>query len=143
MFHASEAIERFFRTFEANTSSEDIDTAVAPFAQVFMAAGPQGTQAVHAADFARALPKRKQLFQDLGHQSTQLISLTEKRLDARFVLATTQWKMSFTRAEDPPKEIVVDSMYIVDAALPEPKIVFYLANQDLMQVLNNSGIMHS
>ena len=143
MFHANETIERFFRTFEANTFSEDIATAIAPFAQVFMAAGPQGTQAVRADDFARALPKRKQFFLDLGHQSTQLVSLIHKRLDARYVLATTQWKMTFARSGTSSKAIVVDSMYIVDAALPEPKIVFYLANQDLMQVLNDAGIMNS
>jgi hypothetical protein len=143
MSQASESIERFFRTFEANASSDDVDTAAAQFSDVFMAAGPHGTQAVRAADFARALPKRKQLFQDLGHQSTQLVSLIEKRLDARYVLATTQWKMTFAGSGTSPKAIVVDSAYIVDAALPQPKIVFYLANQDLMQVLKDAGIMNS
>lgn len=144
MFQASEAIERFFFTFESNTSSDDVDTAVSQFADVFMAAGPQGTQAVRAADFALALPRRKQLFQSLGHQSTELVSLRENRLDARYVLAGTQWKMTFARPGNEPQDVVVDSAYIVDTGGPQAaaaKIVFYLAQQDLMQVLKDRGIV--
>ena len=148
MFQATEAIERFFRTFESNTSSDDVETTVSQFADVFMAAGPQGTQAVRAVDFALALPRRKQLFQSLGHQSTELISLHEKRLDGRYILAGTQWKMTFARPEGPPRDVVVDSVYIVDtggeaAASNASKIVFYLANQDLMQVLKDRGIVNA
>ena len=148
MFQASEAIERFFRTFESNTSSDDVHTAVSQFADVFMAAGPQGTQAVRAADFALALPRRKQLFQSLGHQSTELISLDEKRLDARYVLAGTQWKMTFGRPGTEPQDVVVHSTYIVDTgsdgtAADAAKIVFYLAKQDLMLVLKDRGIVNA
>jgi hypothetical protein len=147
MFQVSDAIERFFRTFESNTSSDDVDTAVSQFADVFMAAGPQGTQAVRATDFALALPRRKQLFQSLRHQSTELVSLRENRLDARYILAGTQWKMTFARSEGPPQDVVVDSVYIVDtggsadAAAGVAKIVFYLANQDLIEVLKDRGIV--
>ncbi len=71
----SQPIEHFFRTFESNASNDDVDAAVSQFADVFMAANPQGTQAVRAADFALALPKKKQLFDKLGCQSTTLVSL--------------------------------------------------------------------
>ena len=146
MFQASEAIERFFRTFESNTSSDDVDATVSQFADVFMAAGPQGTQAVRAPDFALALPKRKEWFQGLGHKSTQLISLHEKRLDARYVLAGTQWKMTFAPREGRPQEVFLDSVYIVDTggeSAAATKIVFYLANQDLVQVLKDRGIVNA
>src|SRR5215469_17044886 len=66
MYQASEAIERFFRTFEANASSQNVEAQVSQFADVFMAASPHGTQAVRAADFALALPKKKQLFDRMG-----------------------------------------------------------------------------
>jgi len=140
MSQVSEAMEGFFRTFESNSSRDDGNAAVSQFADVFMAAGPQGTQAVRAEDFARLVPRRKELFQSLGHKKTELVLLREQRLDARFVLATTQWKMTFVRAENIADDIVVDSVYIVDTGGPEPKIVFYLANQDLMKVLKDRGI---
>ena len=61
----SEAMERFFRTFESNTMSDNVDAVVAQFADVFMTANPQGTLAVRTNDFALALPKKKQWFDKL------------------------------------------------------------------------------
>jgi hypothetical protein len=106
-----------------------------------MAASPQGTQAVRATDFALALPKRKQLFDQLGCRSTELLSLRETPLDARYVMAATQWRMTFARDKHDPEEVVVDSVYIVDTGADAFKIVFYLANQDIMQILKQRGIM--
>ena len=140
MQQPSEAIERFFRIFESNASSDDVDAAVSQFADVFMAASPQGTQAVRAADFALALPKKKQLFDKLGCQSTTLVSLRETRLNARYVLASTQWRMTFVRGQGQAQDVVADSVYIVDTGAEAFKIVFYLANQDLLQVLKERGI---
>jgi hypothetical protein len=136
----SQPIQRFFRIFESNASSDDVSGAISQFADVFMAASPQGTQAVRATDFALALPKKKQLFGALGCQSTQLVSLRENRLDARYVMASTQWRMTFARPETEPEDVVVDSVFIIDTGGDAVKIVFYLANQDLMQVLKERGI---
>jgi len=137
----SEAMERFFRTFETNTMNDDTNAAVSQFADVFMAASPNGAQAVRATDFALALPKKKQLFDKLGCRSTQLVWLREQRLDARYSLATTQWQMNFEPQDRQPEQVVVESVYIVDTSGDMPKIVFYLANQDLMQVLRERGIL--
>jgi len=146
MHQTSELIKRFFRTFESNASSDHADAVISQFADVFIAANPHGAQAVRAADFALALPKRKLLFDGLGCRSTELISVREDRLDARYVLASTQWKMNFARPQTEPQDVVVNSVFIVDtggeAAMPEAaKIVFYLANQDVMQILKDRGIM--
>ena len=146
MYQASEAIERFFRIFETNASGNDVDAQVSQFADVFMAASPQGAQAVRAADFALALPQKKQLFDRLGCRSTKLVSLRESRLDARYVMASAQWKLTFVRPENASHDVVAKSVYILDtggdgAAGSEPKIVFYLANQDLMQVLKERGVL--
>jgi len=137
----SEAMESFFRTFETNTMNDDTNAAVSQFADVFMAASPNGAQAVRATDFALALPKKKQLFDKLGCRSTQLVWLREQRLDARYSLATTQWQMNFEPQDRQPEQVVVESVYIVDTSGDMPKIVFYLANQDLMQVLRERGIL--
>jgi hypothetical protein len=148
MHQPSQAMERFFRTFEANASTHNPDGQASQFADVFLAAGPQGTQPVRAADFALALPKRKQLFDRMGCRSTQLVSLTEKRLDTRYVLAQTVWKMTFQRPDLAPQDLLVESSYIIDtggegASGEDAKIVFYLAHQDIMQIVRDRGLLPS
>ena len=141
MIQASQPIEQFFRIFETNAMSDDIQATVSQFAEVFMAASPQGAQVVRASDFGAALPKRKQMFAALGCRSTELVGLTENRLDARFVMASTRWKMTFVRPGSETQDVLADSVYIVDTHGDEPKIVFYLANQDVMEVLRERGIL--
>lgn len=136
----SEAIERFFRTFESNSNS-NVGATVSQFADVFMAASPQGAQTVRASDFAIAIPRKKQLFDSLGCRNTELVSLTETRLDARYTMARTEWKMSFARPGEESQDVVAESVYIVDTGGDELKIVFYLASQDLMQVLKDRGLL--
>ena len=141
MLQPTEAIERFFRTFESNTNNDNVAAAVSQFAEVFMAASPQGAQSVKAADFALVLPKKKQYFYSLGCRTTELVALTETQLDARYTMARAKWKMGFVRDGSEPQDVVAESVYIVDMGGEEPKIVFYLANQDLMQVLKDRGIL--
>jgi hypothetical protein len=141
MPQVSEAIEGFFRTFEANASSHDADAQISQFADVFMAANPQGAQTVRAGDFALALPKRKELFDRLGCRSSELLSVSEQRLDARYVLANTRWKMTFARAESNTEEVVVESSFMLDTGGNSPRILVYLAHQDIMQVLKDRGLL--
>jgi hypothetical protein len=49
--------------------------------------------------------------------------------------------MTFIRNEGKAEEVLVDSIYIVDTGGEAFKIVFYLANQDLMQILKERGIV--
>jgi hypothetical protein len=140
MQQATDTLERFFRAFESHASSNDVSAQVAQFADVFMAASPQGTQTVHASDFAVALPRKKQLFDRLGCQSTALVSLEERPLDPRYVMASTRWRMTFARNGAKAEDVLVDSIYIVDTGGEAFKIVFYLASQDLMQILRQRGI---
>jgi hypothetical protein len=141
MVQTSQAMEQFFRIFEANTNTDNVDAAVSQFADVFMAASPQGAQAVRAADFALALPRKKHLFDRLGCRSTELVSLREQHLDARYTLAGTQWKMTFALPGIEPQDILAESVFIIDTGGNEPKIVFYLAHQDLMQILKDRGLL--
>ena len=90
-------LELFFQTWELNMASGNVPALVASFAEVFLYAGPHGTQSVKASDFALALPKRKQLFKSLGSQPTTLVSLNETQLDRRYTMACAQWLMTFIR----------------------------------------------
>jgi hypothetical protein len=115
---------------------------VARFADAFQFAGPLGSQSFRAADFALALPRRKQLFDRLGCQSTYLVFLHQTQLDVRYILVRTEWKLTFARSQGEPQQILVGSTIILDTG-PDPfKIVFYLDHHDLMKVLKEHGILN-
>jgi hypothetical protein len=141
MIHASSPFGCFFQSYELNNSTGNIPALIAQFADVFMAAGPNGAQCVRSSDFALALPKRKQLFDSLGCQSTALVSCLETRLDARFAMAETRWQLTFVREGEQPKTVLADSLFIVDMAPEALRIVFYLAHQDLLAILRDEGIL--
>jgi len=124
-------IQQFFREFEHNSHLADIAASVSQFADVFMAAGPTGAIAVRAGDFAQALPKRKQLFDRLGCRSTALENMRQTRLDERYTLVETEWRMDFALAGRQCEQVRVGSTMIV----------FYLSHQDIMAILKERGIL--
>ena len=141
MQQADTAITRFFQSFASANSSGDIHTIVSHFADVFLAAGPQGAQSVRAADFALAVPKRKQLFESLGCRSTALVSLQETTLDPSYTLVRTQWEFTFVPDQSQPQQVLANSTFLVHTVPEAFKIVLYLANQDIMAVLKEHGLL--
>ena len=135
-------LEGFFRAFERSSDAGDFPALVSQFSDPFMVAGPGGAQCVRAADFAVALPKRKQFFDQLGCRATTLIALDETPVDSRYVLAKTRWQMTFQQG-DQTKDAMADSAFLVDTAAEPFRIVFYLPNQDYMTMLREQGILPS
>ena len=114
---SNDAIETFFREFEQRSDRGDIPALLPQFADTFMAAGPQGAQCIRSADFALALPKRKQFFDSLGCRSTALVSLDYNRLDVRYVLAKTRWRMTFAHEDGELKKFWPTPL---TSSIPEP-----------------------
>jgi hypothetical protein len=137
----SAAIEHFFEIFEANSNSQDVAAMVSQFADVFMAANPAGALAVRAGDFALALPRRKRLFDALGCRFTKLVSLDQTPLSERFTMAAAQWCMTFACSDGEERDVLAESIFIVDSGAEEPKIVFYLAKEDYIELLKSRGIL--
>ncbi len=135
------AVESFFRQFELNNNSGDFSAAVSQFADIFMAAGPQGAQCVKASDFALALPKRKQLFASFGCESMQLVSVDARSLGDRYQMAHTRWKVNFTNDGPSTAAIFVDSTFVIDTT--EGRIVLYLAHQDILAIFKERGLMRA
>jgi hypothetical protein len=134
------AVEDFVREYARLTDAGDVPALIACFADVFLAGGPQGAQAVRASDFAIALPKRYQMFEKMGCRRTELMGVEEQRLDARYVSARTRWRLTFEREGSEAVPIEVESTYLVDAGVEPFRIVVYLAHQDIMEVLKQRGI---
>ena len=107
---------------------------------MFLFAGPQGAQVVPANAFALALPRRKKQFEEMGCQSTELISLRETTLGDHYIMAETEWQMKFAQGEKSSEEIKVASTFIVYNGDEQPKIVFYLPQHDVVAILKSRGV---
>jgi hypothetical protein len=136
----SSAMEAFFQDFEHNSNLGETDGVMSQFAEMFLFAGPQGAQVVPVSAFALALPRRKKQFEEMGCRSTDLISLCETTLGNHYVLAETEWQMTFAQGEKSPEEIRVASTFIVYTGDEQPKIVFYLPQHDIMAILRDRGV---
>ena len=134
------AIETFFQDFEHNSNLSETGAVISQFAEMFLFAGPQGAQVVPANAFALALPRRKKQFEGMGCRSTDLISLRETTLGNHYVMAETEWQMTFAQGEKSPEEVRVASTFIVYTGDKQPKIVFYLPQHDVMTLLRDRGV---
>ncbi|HVZ84006.1 MAG TPA: hypothetical protein VG893_10065 [Terracidiphilus sp.] len=130
------SLKEFFSAYMQYTNNNDIAATVACFADTFLVAGPNGAQAVRSADFALALPKRKQLFESLGSRGATLATLDETPLDTRYTLTRTRWRMDF-----PAQSFEVGALHLIDIAGDSPKIVAYLTPEDIFTVLRSRGLM--
>jgi hypothetical protein len=136
----SRAIETFFQDFEYNSNLSETGALISQFAETFLVAGPQGAQVVPANAFALALPRRKKQFEEMGCQSTDLVSLRETTLGNHYVMAETEWQMTFAQGEKIHQEIRVVSTFIVYTGNEQPKIVFYLPQHDVIALLKDRGV---
>ena len=126
------AIERFVESYAANIAAADDAAVTAHFAEVFMAGGPGGVMAVRAVDFAKALPRRRQLFADLGLRASSLVAAEQRALTDRFWLVTTRWQMKFAGGEARiAEEIASETVLIVDTGAESFQIVMFLHSEDV------------
>lgn len=131
----------FFETYERNSNGEDAVAVVSQFADPFLSAGPDGAVLVSGAHFALALQRRKRWFEDAGCKASSLVGKAEKPLDARYTLVTTRWRIECAPYGARAFDLEVDSTFLVDTGGEEPKILLYLAHQDLGKELNNRRAM--
>lgn len=134
------AVEQFLQNYANRTDQGNIPELAACFADVFVAGGPQGAQGVRASDFALALPKRYAMFAKMGCRRTELVSVEQQPLDARYVWARTRWRFTFERDGREPLPVEVESTYLVDAGAEPFRFLVYLAHQDILEILRGHGI---
>ena len=140
MDNLTEAITTLLRAFERNSTRDDVAALAQCYADNFLAAGPAGVSVVNRHDFALALPRRKAMFDQMGCRSTKLDSVTVTKLDDRYAMAETTWRMTFAHGEDKLSEVCVGSSFIFDIK-DDLKILFYLSHQEIAAVLRERGIL--
>lgn len=134
------AVEDFMREYARHSAEGDVAALAMCFAETFVAGGVQGAKAVRASDFAQALPKRYELFAQMGCRGTELVGYSEQSLDARYVWARTQWRFTFERGGGEAMPLEVESSYLVDAGAEPMRFLIYLAHDDIMGMLKERGI---
>jgi hypothetical protein len=136
-----DTLAAFFKQYEQASNSSDTESMLAQFADPFTVATPQGPQIVRASDFARILPQRKALFDNLGCQPVTIDSLNTTHLNDHFALVDTNWRMRFVLPDNRSDEFVVASSFMVYIQGSATKIFVYMPHQDIMQVLRDRGIL--
>ena len=143
MDNANDQIRDFFRLYEANANAADAEKTAMQFADIFMAADPNGARAVPASALLVALPQRKKLFEEIGASTTTLASFEQTRLDERYVLVRTAWLVVLDKENAGTKEIGLRSTFLIYLSENGPKIVFYLNHEDLASSLRAKGLLSS
>jgi hypothetical protein len=133
------ALARFLRSFERNSAAGNVSESVQQFASVFLVVDPHGAQCIRSADFAAVIPKRKQILDKFGFQSTELVGLEESWLDGRYVLAKTRWRFTFRPPTGEAQSFEVQSTFFIDTGMEPFQILLYLAHQNIMEVLKQRG----
>lgn len=133
-------VTQFIRSFETQKASVDPAEAVNQFAENFLVVSPQGARCIRSADFVAILPRRRELFDQLGRRSTELMEIEETWLGDRYVVAKTKWRFLFRTADGRDELVDVDTTYLIDTGTNPFQINLYLAHQDLMAVLAERGI---
>lgn len=141
---AQDALDRFIANFGHNANHGSPSAVVAQFADTFIAAGPSGSMAVRASDFASALAMRKQLFAKAGYKSSKLVSKKETLLGDRFAVLDTCWRFEFTPENGSAWDVETRSSFFLDMGGEmrgaDPKILVYAAHQDILKLLKEHEI---
>ena len=134
------ALQHFLSTYAQHSAAGNIPALVAQFAETFLVAGPTGSQCIRSSDFARALPRRTELFASLGCQPAELIAVEESPLDNRYALVRTTWRFTFTRRQNAAEIIDSESIFLIDTGSDPFRILLYLTPHDIMETIRRRGI---
>jgi len=135
------AIKEFFDLYARSRSAQDIDLIVSQYPDSFMTAGPSGAQVAQKAAVLGTFPKGQEFLKSLGHESTEVLSLSETRIDEHYLLVRALFVWRFRRAPMPAREAKVDSTFILYIDEGSPQIVFQHEHETFQQVLRASGVL--
>ena len=135
------AIKDFFDRYARSRSVQDIDLIAAQYPDAFMSAGPNGARVAQKSAVVAGFPKGQEFLKSLGHESTEVLSLNETRIDEHYLLVRAIVVWRFRRASMPPREAKVDSTFILYLGKDAPTIVFQQEHEDFQQVLRASGVL--
>lgn len=135
-----DALDQFLLTYERNAASDDPEAVAAQFADSFIAGGPEGSAMIPGKLFAQKLPQRKEMFRQAGHRVSRLMERRDLPIGDRYVVVDTRWEMEFAPEGRPEEHLNVGSAFLIDMGGPEPKILAYIAHQDIFRLMQERGL---
>jgi hypothetical protein len=134
-------LRSFFDRFQSLSAASDVEGLAAMYAANVMIAGANGAQVVSSENLQRAIPKRKQLLESVGHQGTALVGFEETALGDRYSLVRAQFEWHFKAANGEPAAETLPSIFVVDRGGDSPHIVLYLNEHDVVTALRERGVL--
>lgn len=135
----SKKVADFFREFEAAGNSLDVAVTERQFNEVFLHGDPQKVQTVQRTDLIKALPMRKAMFDKLGLQTTKVTVTEQIDFSPFYTLAKVAVAMHFTTSSG-PKQLDQTATYMLKLDGEEMKIVAYINDQLLQELLAQNGL---
>ncbi len=142
MKQVSDVVKTFFEEFERGSNTFERDLLAHLFSDLFMAADPDGgIQVVKKDDFLAGIAKRYAFFQSIGFQFVKIVPFDETRMDDHYRMVQVLSPMRFEKTPGQPIDLKDASTYILFIRDDSPKIVFYTTHENLMNILQESGVL--
>ena len=144
MEQVSDSATTFFDAFERGSNTFDRDLLSLLFSDPFMAADPHGgIQVAKKDDFLAGIAQRQAFFHSLGFQFVKIRPLVETRVDDHYTMVKVHSQMRFEKNAGQPIDLKDVATYILFMQDDTPKIVFYTTHENLMTLLQESGLLPS
>lgn len=134
-------IRKFFEGVEQASNTLDLNRIDSQYADQFMFADPHGTRVIDKQKFIPVLPKRREFFKSIGHQSTKVVALDETRIDDQYMMVKAHFLMQFQKPSGELVAAKVDSTYILFMKDETPKIVMHIEHEDLLEAMQARGLL--
>src|SRR5215831_2884561 len=135
MDRARPDVRVFLRRYDRAAHDLDTDALMSSFADVFLSLDASTVAAVSPQALLAALPRRKQLFENIGSDGLELADISEMPLDDLHTLVRTSWRLRMRNqaSRDP---IFLLSTFILRREDGAWRIVLYLNHQDLSKLFS-------
>ena len=134
-------IKMFFEGVQQASNTLDLSLVDAQYEDQFIFADPNGARVIEKQKFLPVLPKRREFFKSIGHQSTKVLSLEETPIDDQYTMVKAHFLMQFQKMPGHTVEARVDSTYILFMKGDTPRIVMHIEHEDLQQAMKDRGLL--
>jgi hypothetical protein len=138
---AASPVQGFFDQYVRSRTALDIDLIAAQYPDSFMLAGPAGARVAEKTAVLAAFPKGQEFLKALGHTATTVRSLDETRLDDHYALVRAQFVWRFDKPPTPPRDVAVDSSFILHVDQGVLRIVFQHEHEEFQEALRAQGVL--
>jgi len=135
MDRARPDVRAFLPRYDRAAHDLDTDALMSSFADVFLTLDASTAAAVSPQALLAALPRRKQLFENIGSDGLELADISEMPLDDLHTLVRTSWRLRM-RAQARRDPIFLHSTFILRKDDGAWRIVLYLNHQDMNKLFS-------